>query len=233
MTRLERHEQIKALRAEGLTFKEIAARLGIAYSTVWATYNDPTGDKDRIRKAKRSRPCVGCGKRVTNSGSEPPMRCRKCEHKRVGTLEHRREMAVVNTGRTRWTDEQLLDALRSVAVDGGVTVNAYKAAYARAKRGSLPSTALFTHRFGTWNTALEAAGLERGKANRTYEQVTAAGCLMALEDCMIDTGHVPTYREYEEWAKRNGAPSGTLLRIRCGGFMAAVDELLAQQPVAA
>jgi DNA-directed RNA polymerase subunit RPC12/RpoP len=233
MTRLERHEQIKALKAEGLTFKEIAARLGLAYGTVWAVDKDPSGDKDRIRKAKRSRPCLDCGRRVTNSGSEPPMRCKKCERKRLGTMESRRAQAARFTGRyTRWTDGQLLEALRSVAVDGGVSVNAYRAAYAQAPSGSLPSSPLFSMRFGTWNDAVEAAGLTPGEALRSYERVTAAGCVMALEDCMIDTGHVPTYREYEEWAKRNGAPSGTLLRIRCGGFMAAVDQLLAVQQTA-
>jgi hypothetical protein len=175
MTRLERHEQIKALKAEGLTLKQIAPMLGLAYSTVWATYNDPIGDKDRIRKAKRSRPCVGCGKRVTNSGSEPPMRCRKCEVKRQGTVEARRELAEVFTGSVRWTDEQLLDALRSAAVDGGLSVNAYKAAYAQAPSGSLPSAPLVVMRFGTWNDAVEAAGLARGKANRAYERITRPG----------------------------------------------------------
>jgi len=233
MTRLERHEQIKALKAEGLTLKEIAAQLGIAYSTAWATYDDPTGDKDRIRKAKRSRPCVDCGKRVTNSGSEPPMRCLKCERKRLGTVEARRAMADVAMGRTRWTEEQMLDALRWAAVDGRLSVKDYQSAYARRGRRRMPSSALFTQRFGSWNAAIEKAGLIPGLSNRSYEQITATGCVMALEDCMIDSGHIPTYAEYEEWAKANGAPSGTLLRIRCGGFMAAVDELLAQQAVAA
>jgi hypothetical protein len=58
------------------------------------------------------------------------------------------------------SDGDCLDALQAVgdALDEAVTVRAYERV--RERVSSLPSSSLIAQRFGTWATALTAAGVE-------------------------------------------------------------------------
>lgn len=140
MTRAERHEQVTALKRSGMTFKEIAAHLGVSFSTVTSAYYDPEGVKDRERKQRRSRPCVDCGKTVTNSGSEPPERCIACRKRFEREQRH-------------WTRERLIAAVREFADRHG-----------RAPKSTDwpagPRPAVAQREFGSWNAMIEAAGFE-------------------------------------------------------------------------
>lgn len=66
MKRAERYEQVRALREdEGLKWREIAERIGIALTTVQDVYNDPTGERKNARSRaawkRHARPCPHCG----------------------------------------------------------------------------------------------------------------------------------------------------------------------------
>lgn len=80
VTRARRLEQIRALRARGLTYKEIAAELGVKPTTVRNTLYDPDGSKARARKASYAGVCVECGGPTdgSNGAGKAAMRCLPC-----------------------------------------------------------------------------------------------------------------------------------------------------------
>ena len=78
MSRAERYAQIVALK-QTMTFREIAAHLGLAMSTITDVYYDPSGDGARKRKRRRHGTCADCGADTFNGGSEPPKRCQTCQ----------------------------------------------------------------------------------------------------------------------------------------------------------
>lgn len=79
-TRAQRLEQIRELKARGLTSRQIAAEVGVAVNTVRDYLSDPTGAKARARKASYAGVCIECGG-PTNGGSGPgkaSLRCSYC-----------------------------------------------------------------------------------------------------------------------------------------------------------
>jgi hypothetical protein len=77
--REEKAATVRALREEGLPWREIGERLGIALSYAHGLYTDPTGERDRERKRRYERPCVDCGKTINPNGiAEDVVRCRDC-----------------------------------------------------------------------------------------------------------------------------------------------------------
>lgn len=199
----------------GLTFKEIADRLGIALTTAHDYYADPTGEKADERRSKLHGVCRDCGAETRGGSKTAPERCAPCNSKWQRTLEGRRLRRSNTT--LKWSDEDIFAAIRSVAVDGIATCTAYKEAYARAPRGSMPSMPLINVRFGLWSNAVAAAGLTTRHAGGAYStRLTTEGAMLAVEECAHELGSAPTVAQYEEWARRTGAPSATLIRIRCG-----------------
>ena len=216
MTRAERYEQIKVLReSEGLKFREIAERLGISTSLANDIYLDPAGEKARARKAKRFGYCADCGVKVTNAGSEPPDRCFGCRMELQESWDYRIKMAERPRNR-KWSDEAILDAMRSAATNGTVTKAAYDEIYARCGK-RIPSSVTIMWRFGKWNTALEAAGLRVSQPKANYRgTLTQEGALLAVLDCADELGKVPTQDEYGEWAQGKDVPSAVIIRVRWG-----------------
>lgn len=65
----------------------------------------------------------------------------------------------------RWTDEQIIEALRRDAAARGRPPTARE--WKKAARGKHPSTGAVADRFGGWDLGLRAAGLEpRGRGHR-------------------------------------------------------------------
>lgn len=225
-----RVRQVRELREQGLPLREIAARLGIGTQMVHHYLSDPSGEKVRARKLKRHGACVDCGAKTFNSGSTPPKRCRSCHVEHERTLEYRRAAAERGTARVRWTDEEILDAIRSTARDGVASKTVYEEAYAAVPRGSMPSFALVAMRFGLRSHAVKAAGLtlSRRRGGPYANRLTREGALLAVEECAADLGQLPSYRQYQEWAQANGAPCEATVRLRCGTWMAAIEAIAGQ-----
>jgi hypothetical protein len=161
MTRRERlYPVIAELREQGLTFKQIGARLGISLKAAHDYYTDPTGDKARARKLKNARPCLDCGKLVNVDGrrTNPAERCVQCNNDR----------------RKIWTRDALILAIQEWADDnGGVPPVAtdWNPAHARAvgrpdkaarfeRDGHWPQVYTVQRVFGSWNAAIREAGFE-------------------------------------------------------------------------
>lgn len=159
MPRAERHAQVVAMKERGMTFKQIAAELGLSRSAVTDAYYDPAGEKARARKAARNGTCRDCGAPTKNSGAViPPERCRAC----AGA--HQRAMT------RAWIIESFHEWERLFGVPPNVTD--WSPAHARAA-GQLrkvarhestdrpwPAVSAVQDIFGSWNAGRAAAGYD-------------------------------------------------------------------------
>jgi len=112
------------------------------------------------------------------------------------------------------SNAELLDTLRDLADELGrpPTVQELLA------RPGLPAPAAYVNRFGSWSSALEAAGLEtiyRRPPAYTDEQL-----LQALRDLAAKLGRTPTGREMQA---RRDLPSPRTCQIRFGSWNRALE----------
>jgi Homeodomain-like domain len=79
-TRKERLAQIVELKAKGLTYRQIAERLGLTQSGVRNIVNDPDGSKQRARRKRYQGQCIDCGEPTDGASgrAKAPMRCKWC-----------------------------------------------------------------------------------------------------------------------------------------------------------
>lgn len=150
----------------------------------------------------------------------------------------------VRAGATRYTDDQLLSALRRCAL-GGTTLS--RSEYRERRHADEPSPALYERRFGTWNAALSAAGLVTVQQDPQIAGTTTLWtpellldamlrCSLATDTCVLTL----TLRSYEAWRademrERRGThtnspavPSGASIRVHFGSWTIAktrADEL--------
>jgi hypothetical protein len=227
MRRAERAEQVKRLKDAGLTFKEIADYLGVARSTVTSAYYDPSGAAERARKERHHGTCQDCGARTTYVTGGSAKRCSDCRHQ----YEKRPDVRLLhrNGNKRTWSDAQILNAIRNVAVNGTLTVKSYDEARS-ADPGSMPSVPLIISRFGKWNAAVDRAGCQPAHRPRPYSgALTRDGALLAVEDCAAEFGRPPSLTEYEQWAKQAGAPCATRVRQLLGGWQEVTRILLGRE----
>lgn len=80
LPRADRAAEAAELRAQGLTYNQIAAHMGISRSYASSLICDPDGAKDRARKASYGRPCEQCGKQTdgSNGREKAPKLCLAC-----------------------------------------------------------------------------------------------------------------------------------------------------------
>lgn len=168
MTRAERYEQVKALRAEGLLLREIAERMGLAVSTVHDLLADPTGEAARERKRRYERPCIGCGKTINPNGPRAlTQRCQPCQGK------HEREMTrrwIIDSMR-EW--DQMYGDPPSAADWNPPLCRTFNMQwkidrYNEAER-PWPAPSTVHVAFGSWNAAMAAAGFQPRKSGQ-YER---------------------------------------------------------------
>jgi hypothetical protein len=173
--------EIKQLReGEGLAFAEIAARLGLAVSTVYGYYSDPTGERERARRERYRRPCKNpdCGNLTSGADGPgaPPRYCPRC----------------AALTRRRWTEEKVLEAIREWHRSTGAppTLHDWSPAHAPeghsgaarylSEPGRWPSVPQVRARFGSFRAAVRAAGLDPARSGAprrwTAEEIVAALC---------------------------------------------------------
>lgn len=217
--------EARRLRDEGLLLRQIGEQMGLSLKTVHDLIADPTGEKARARKAKNNGTCVGCGRETRNSGAkDAPERCQPCAATQCGTMEWRRNQGAKLAGRVRYTDDELLAALRRAAAttERELSVQAYE--QARTEDSSLPSREIIQHRFGRWITAKRLAGISERTPYRGYSNtISEAACLEGLRVCMAQSDSLPTYAQYQAWHLEHGHPSAHTIRNKFGTWIAALD----------
>ncbi len=139
-SRKDRVEQIEALARQGLAAQEIADQVGLAVSTVHKYRRDPDGERERAwREGYRGR-CGVCG-RPTSGSAGPGRAPRWCP-------EHAQ--------RRRWSDEQLLEAIRDWSRLTGAAPTVYDWSPAHAPAGH-PGAARYLDERGRWPNARSVA----------------------------------------------------------------------------
>jgi AcrR family transcriptional regulator len=160
-SRRERADEIEELAARGLRTDEIAEKLGLARSTVNKYRRDPDGDLERARRERYRGRCRRCGRptRGSDGPGRAPEWCPECAPLR----------------RRRWSDEQMLEAIREWRQLTGTPPSLYDwspahapaghqgAARYLAERGRWPNASSVARRFGSLRAAVEAAGVFKPK----------------------------------------------------------------------
>jgi hypothetical protein len=171
LTRAEKVAELRRLRdEEALSVREAGARLGLSPGGAYNLLNDPDGAKQRERRKRYQGRCGNCGKTTdgSNGRTGAPEYCTTC-----APAVHR-----------TWTDEAVLRAIRDFARRYGrpPAMTDWNTALARkiglperAERfyrdGCWPTANSVLARFGTWNTAIRAAGFT---PRRVGERIRAA-----------------------------------------------------------
>jgi transposase len=159
--RAKRVARARELRAQGLTYREIGERLGVALSTAQEYIKDPDLSKHRARRFRYGGQCIDCGAPTDGSQGRDhaSTRCRECSRTK-------------QKADARWTPETVTEAIRRFATRYGRTPSAtdfnpphakYMGHAWRAERfysdGDYPYTGTVQGAFGSWSAAIKAAGL--------------------------------------------------------------------------
>lgn len=113
----------------------------------------------------------------------------------------------------RRSDTQILEDLRRfAALSPKITAAAFTE---WAREEGIPGHQTVTNRFGGWNAALTAAGIEQRESVVRRRRHTSEDLWAAVISAVSASDGGPTFRKYEEWAaRRSEAPSGALVRTR-------------------
>ncbi len=219
-SRSAREALARELRDRGLRLREIAAELGVAISTVDSWLNDPGGQRLRARKDRYRGRCerCGCATDGSNGRAAAPRLCAACFRSQPHSLDRAKRLGH-GAGARRYSDEELLDALRRADELGLRTAPRYATL---AGDHALPSMATLIHRFGSWNAARDRAGLKvRSAQGRSYDRIAAERCLEAIAGIWRERGEPPTFHGYDE-ARGPRDPCAATIRTRCGSWTQAL-----------
>ncbi|MGA2930426.1 MAG: hypothetical protein ABSG43_31480, partial [Solirubrobacteraceae bacterium] len=124
---------------------------------------------------------------------------------------------------TAYSDEELLAPLRCLGAQLGKAPGVERYRALRRQQGGLPDAGTILKRFGTWSEAVQAAGFtpnNRPASPRMGARViTDEEIRRELWRVASIVGHAPSYAEYAALARR---PSPGAIRLRCGGWTAAL-----------
>lgn len=155
----ETKRRARELRAQGLIYREIAAELGVARSTVYAWLSDPDGERLRARKQGYAGTCIDCG--APTNGYDGPgrasKRCVPCNGKHTYALTH------------QWIVESFAEWVEMFGAPP--TANDWNPAATRAlplerwkhertigTGRKWPPVVTVVNHFGSWNNALRELG---------------------------------------------------------------------------
>lgn len=119
-----------------------------------------------------------------------------------------------------WTDTDVLDAIREAAIyEFPLTTGSY-AELVRVGQVIGPSLPHVLNRFGSWNSACDAAGVHHGQSMRPgYESRWTDEDLIAYaREYFLDPSWPNSAHRYDEWKRLNApeGPSQATIRVRFG-----------------
>ncbi|MFG2684191.1 homing endonuclease associated repeat-containing protein [Streptomyces sp. NPDC048392] len=136
--------------------------------------------------------------------------------------------APMKPGPVVYTDRQLLRVLIRLA-QGESTLG--RRTFEQRRRGADPSSPLYERRFGSWNHALELAGLDAVAQPEQLQDATTKWTqeqlIAAIRRCLLVTGST-TLASYEAWRTdpanpKPDVPPATTIRFRMGSWSRATE----------
>lgn len=124
----------------------------------------------------------------------------------------------VDIGKEYFRDEDIIHSLRNFYLKHGkISSNFY-----RIKRGR-PGITVITKRYGSWNNALQVAGLPSRVSYKTG--FTEEELQLTLKESYRIIGDPFTSKAYEKWAKENKKPSFSTVVTRFGNWGNAIKSV--------
>jgi hypothetical protein len=127
----------------------------------------------------------------------------------------------------RVSNDELLDFIRQAAAQLGEPLTAKDYSTLAASRG-WPSHQTVFLRFDRWAVACRAAGVGVARANGAHrvDRFSTESCLAAVRALANEIGWIPTYKQYERWARTTTwAPGGCTVRKRLGSWRNVITAL--------
>ncbi|MFC8125441.1 homing endonuclease associated repeat-containing protein [Streptomyces sp. NPDC057302] len=136
--------------------------------------------------------------------------------------------APMKPGPVVYTDRQLLCVLVRLA-QGESTLG--RRTFEQRRREADPSAPLYERRFGSWNRAIELAGLDAVAQPEQLQHATTKWTqeqlIAAIRRCLLETGSA-TLAAYQAWRTdpanpKSDVPPATTIRFRMGSWSRATD----------
>ena len=247
---LQRVLQMAALRAQGWSLDEIAARFEVSRERVRQILRAHGGPnlqdvaEARRRRAERLAEAQvdellalwRAGEGPSGVAGKLGLQAAACRStiERFATdvdrAARRATMAGARGART-YTDRDIILALTTTAARLGHVPSAKDYA-AVAREMHFPSLATVLNRMDGWATAVAAAGLQptAGSVRPRSRRWTPDACWNALRCAVDELGEIPTVLAYERYAAgRNDLPSSATIRNRLGRWSTLATRLAAQR----
>lgn len=122
-----------------------------------------------------------------------------------------------------YTDDDLIGFLRAAAEISPSPMSA--ANYTDNRVPGSPAMRTHIIRFGSWSDALARAGLPTTNRKKRKDNVTVEQCLQAVMDYVRMTGDT-TAEGYGRWSPNHDAPSGSIVREKCGSWTRAHEMIM-------
>lgn len=149
--------RVAELRAAGVGLRTIAKEVGVSDATVRRWINPEararSNEASRIAKTRRTGVCKDCGGLTRYNGDKrKPIssRCAACQALHLNSPER-------VAAQTIWSHEKLIELIQQWGAEHGEPP---RVSDWRWRSGDYPSFTTVIKYFGSWNNAIEAAGME-------------------------------------------------------------------------
>jgi len=176
--------------------------------------------------------------KMFHEGKSDAAIARELDVPRTKVVDFRSRKGLRHTRSQDWSDDDLLNALRTASAESGegLTIARYNAWREEAGAESYPSYLTMLIRFDSFEEACKAAAVEyvgRTNAERRSDYISpdqAREHLAAFLDWATSNNKRPTSGSFAEYRKvEKGVPSMAVMSRRLGGFRTALDELIAHR----
>lgn len=248
----DRNNKMKDLRLQGATLEEIAKEFQITRERVRQCINSvlEEGDEEAIRSAVQIRRARRKAREILESGNPARYRTLSDLASKVGTtpeglspessdlMDARHDLVhylLRDSPRKSEGDgiafsrEDILDALRGAAERAGLDTLSMGpgGTYVKHRREGDPSHQIIALRFGSWNKALEAAGLSHNHRSSKPLRWSAEQVVESAVTFLQEEGLEASSFKYDEWAAQRGDTPGIhVVRRSMSGWHAARMEVI-------
>jgi transcriptional regulator with XRE-family HTH domain len=247
----DRDREMCELRTAGWTLRQIGERYGISRQRVDEIVRDRGGpDLSAVIAARRAREADVIEQRaqeirdwwraglpVTTIAQRIGLPAARV-HRSIDTVlspmdrAHRNRSIVMRTRTPRYSEEELTAGMREIAhrIGRTPTQEEYRG---HAHELGLASILTLGKRFGSWQAAVVAAGLEplgHGRGSGSRRTWDKEACWLALERVADQLGNPPRFQTYVRLSTgRPDLPSGPTIRNRLGRWIDIAIELSARR----